>query len=162
MMTSQTRNIVKKTYRDTAWWVRCYKKLAEKQWFWHRLIRVILLSEIIIEFGTLGGGYFIIAKNSRGDSSGDNILLIGYILETFGLVVFIILAGTIFWGFVYNHTRKAEIFEIGNMECRLVKGELKALFDEIENLSDDEVLRKRGELARRVTEVTKWVQANTA
>ena len=107
----------------------------------------------------MGGGYFIVNENGCGDGSGDNILLICYILETFGLVVFIILAGTIFWGFVYDHTRKAEIFEIGNMECRLVKVDLRALFDEIENLRDDEVLRKHGELERKVNEVAKWVQA---
>ena len=157
MMTSQTRNIVKKTYHDTAWRVGYYKKRAKEQWRWHRRIRGCLLLDII-DVGVLEG--LIAAEHYYYTCDSGSVCRT---LEAVGFVVFIILTLILLLDFfLFDHTRKAEIFEIGNMECRLVKVELKELLDEIENLRGDEVLRKHGELARRVTEVTKWVEANTA
>ena len=65
---------------------------------------------------------------------------------------------TFLWDFFSNYTRKAEIHDIISMQYGLVKFELKALLDGIKNLSDDEVRRKCGELARRETAVTEWAK----
>ena len=158
MMTSQTRNIVKKTYHDTAWWVGRYKKLAKEQWRWHRRIRIFLIFDII-DVGALEG--LIAGEHSSYYYYTCDSGSVCHTLEAVGFVVFIILTGIVFYGFVSNYTRKAEIFEIANMECRLMKVELKALLDEIENLRDDEIRRKHGELERKVTEVTKWEKEAT-
>ena len=134
------------------------QKLAKEQWRWHRRIRIFLIFDII-DVGALEG--LIAGEHSSYYYYTCDSGSVCHTLEAVGFVVFIILTGIVFYGFVSNYTRKAEIFEIANMEYRVVKVELKALLDEIKNCKDDddEVLRrKHGELTRKVTEVTKWAE----
>ena len=112
------------------------------------MIRTALFSEVISEFVLL-----LVFQNAN--KSYD---VLKYELE---IGILVVLGATLLWDFFFNYTRKAEVFDIANMEYRLVKVKLEALLDEIENLSDDEVQRKHGELARKVTEVTKWVKEAT-
>ena len=152
-MTSQTREAIKEKLDETDRLVQEYKEHAVKFWRGHKWIRRFLFLEIISEFGLL------LAYGHNCDSCGDSGSGWVYELE---IGILFMLGVTFLWDFFSNYTRKAEIFDIGNMECRLVKVDLNALLDEIENLRDDEVLRKRVELERRVNEVTKWVQDKTA
>ena len=151
MPTSQTQKEVTQTLRGTKCLVWCYKKRAEKYWRRHKGIRIVLFLEVISEFGLL-----LVGQNC--DSCGDSG---SYWVYGFEIGILVTLGLTILWDFFSNYARKAEIFDIANMEYRVVKVELKALLDEIKNCKDDddEVLRrKHGELTRKVTEVTKWAE----
>ena len=73
----------------------------------------------------------------------------------------IIFVGTVFWDFIKDYTRKAEIHDAIAMQYYLIAVERKALLNEIENRSDDEVRWKCEELAGRETAVTEWAKEAT-
>lgn len=79
------------------------------------------------------------------------------LLIVFEFIIVVFLGFTTYRNFVSGYIRKAEILDFISMQYGLVAVELKALLDDIENFSDDEVRRKHGELARRAV-VTEWVK----
>ena len=111
MTTPQTQKEVKQTLRDTMWWVRYYKKRAVKCWRWHRVIRIVLFLEVISEFGLL------MAYGHNRDSCGD---LCSDWVYRFEIIILVMLGVTLLWDFLSDYTRKAEVFDSANMECRLV------------------------------------------
>ena len=152
MPTPQTQEEVKQTLHRTKWWVWYYKKRAGMCWQGHKVIRLFLFSEVIFEFIVL------LVLQNKPNHNGDKINLWIYGLE---IGILVMLVATLLCDFISKYTRKAEVFDIANMECRLVKVQLKALLDKIKKPSDDEIRRKHRELARKVTEVTKWVKEAT-
>lgn len=134
MVSSQTRKEVKQTLRDTKWWIQYYKKRAGKCWKRHKVIRGLLFSEVTLELVAL-----VVFGNQLADASD----AWKYGIE---IGILVLLGITLLWDYFSNYTRKAEVFDIANMECRLVKVKLNALWDEMENFGDDEVRRKHWEL----------------
>ena len=74
------------------------------------------------------------------------------------LIILVIFLGTVVWDFRSGYTRRTEIHDAISTQYGLVRVELKALWDDIENHSDDEVRLKCEELARREAVITEWAK----
>ena len=149
MMTSQTRKAIKEKLYETDRRSQDYQKRACCYSCWHRCISVFLVLDVIAEvIGELLFGF-----SSEFVNCFDKEIFRIIMIEIFGLA----LAVDLLWNFI----SKAETLAVANMECSIVKIKLEALSDD-ENLSDDEVQQKLGELAQRVTVINQWVKNNTA
>ena len=138
MVTQQTRNAVWQELLDTARLVRYYEALSDRYRHYHWVVRFVLL---------LAASSEIVALLS---------LLPEDVRQTVQLIAGGCIALTVAWDFVSDYARKAAVLHAISMECSIVEVELKALWDEIEHGSDDEVRRKNTQLARRITDVTGW------
>ena len=149
MMTSQTREAIKEKLDETDRLSQDYQKRATVTRCWHRCISVFLVLDVIVE--VIGELFFELFPEFADRIEKEIFRII--MIDIFGLAVAVDLLG--------NFTSKVETLNVANMKCSIVKIKLAALSDD-ENLSDDEVQRKLGELARRVAVIDQWVKNNTA
>ena len=160
MMTSQTREAIKEKLDETDRLSQDYQKRAGEYWKKQKFINLSLLSGIIFEVVLVFTAPIVdLEPKYLLDmiEKGDDLKLLLIVSE---FIIAVFLGFTTYRNFVSGYIRKMEIHDFISMQYGLVAVELKALSDD-ENLSDDEVQRKLGELARRVTVITQWVKNNT-
>ena len=147
MLTPETQKAVEKQLCETKKLVQDYEARADKFWFFHQGIGVLLIFEVIVEM-VFQDKIFVLASEMG--------------LKNPTVFILITIPGvTIALDFVSNLTRRAEISEFVSMECSIVEVELKGLLDDIENHSDEEVRAKCRELAWRMAAIMKWEKEAT-
>lgn len=136
MVTDQTRNDVWQELLDAARLVRYYETLSDRYRRRHQGVRVVLL---------LAASSAIIALLALFPEN---------LQQWVQLIAGALIASTVIWDFVFDYARKAAVLHTLSMECGMVEIELKALWDKMENIGDDEAQRSNTHLARRMADVT--------